>query len=549
MNILDKNKPQLDKLKETLKSVKKEQLDDFFQVVTKVLEEEPELLTKNTELVIKELTDNMKISIPENPLLEFFTEHLKKLTTDEERSINIQISILFSLFTFELCQTPEFCSYIFQNSNYFKRISKTLSELREDLEYTNYTFKTIKLLSKYDRGVYQIKVYLLDNIVEILTKTEDVDICKNAGLTLKELFIHYDIRKYIKEHHNIGSILYALESHHIEEASFLSEFFMDLVTKDSNDESFSPVKNSSILLIFQFLDLESISNFRKTSKRYFDISKDDSIWLRFHPYLLDHYFKVEKFMPPKESKYFQLLEEKKNYFDVCSELMNHLNKYIQEKKETKIDIYLHGYYKSSYVGYDQIVKPEVELLDHFIHFETHQPTKLKCALVGNETVGKSKLKEALLKDRGDLNNNIIASFLKDDIYFHIDEYNEAKYKSRKTIKKMKLKGQSPITEKEGKVLAEVTGSVAYVEVSVIEEIGIKKCLEVAIRSHFVCSSSKNRKSNYGRKSKDLSSLFKKAKSARASTDLGSKDEVPEMKKSEKRKSKVLTFIEDKLRFK
>ena len=115
----------------------------------------------------------------------------------------------------------------------------------------------------------------MDKIIEILTNTEDVDICKNAVLTLKELFIHYDVRKYIQETNNIGSILYALESHHIEGATELSEFFMDLITKDTNDEYFSPVKDESILLIFEFLDLLSLSNFRKTSKRYYEISKSN----------------------------------------------------------------------------------------------------------------------------------------------------------------------------------------------------------------------------------------------------------------------------------
>jgi hypothetical protein len=71
-------------------------------------------------------------------------------------------------------------------------------------------------------------------LVEILTTTEDVDICKNGILTLKELFIDYDIRKYIRDTQSIGSIMYALESHRIKDADKISEFFIDLITKDGS---------------------------------------------------------------------------------------------------------------------------------------------------------------------------------------------------------------------------------------------------------------------------------------------------------------------------
>ena len=349
--------------------------------------------------------------------------------------------------------------------------------------------------------------------------------------------------------------------------------------------------------------------------------------MKFHSYLFENYFKEQKYIPPKESKYSTLLEEKKNYFEICYHLMCHLETSINEKKDNKIQNYLHTLYKSNFIGYKNIVKNEDELLDHFIHLESRQPTKLKCAIIGNETVGKSKLQEMLLKDRGgknkkkifshfqDLNNNIVASFLKDDVYFHIDEYNIAKYKSRiamnepqwdpeidvvlicfavddydgynalinkwvpeirkicnrsvyvtvatkvalrndkETIKKMKLKIQSPITLNEGKLLAEVTGSVAYVETSAEENIGIKECLELAIRSYFICSPSKNRKSSYGRKSRDsIQALFKKRTSRGSSNDSSTseKETIPDIKKTEKtekRKSKILSFLGEKLNLK
>jgi GTPase SAR1 family protein len=123
-------------------------------------------------------------------------------------------------------------------------------------------------------------------------------------------------------------------------------------------------------------------------------------------------------------------------------------------------------------------------------------------------------------------------------------------KDHEKIREMKLKGIAPISSKEGEVMADVLGCVAYHETSAIDGIGVKECLDLAIRSYFVCYLSVKKKMKFRRSIDGLANVFKR-KSNKETKEVKPVQSEPEQEinKTEKRKSKILTFLGDKLNFK
>jgi hypothetical protein len=110
--------------------------------------------------------------------------------------------------------------------------------------------------------------------------------------------------------------------------------------------------------------------------------------------LKEKYFKNGS--APSEGK------KEKSTFYSCKELMDHIHLRIETKKNENLENLKKTSFKSVYVGFDNIVKKEEELFDRFVHFETKPPLKLKCGIVGDDSVGKSLLKKEMLKERGGL---------------------------------------------------------------------------------------------------------------------------------------------------
>jgi GTPase SAR1 family protein len=124
-------------------------------------------------------------------------------------------------------------------------------------------------------------------------------------------------------------------------------------------------------------------------------------------------------------------------------------------------------------------------------------------------------------------------------------------KDNQKIREMKLKGSSPISSKEGEVLADVLGCVAYHETSALDGTGVKECLDLAIRSYFVCYLSVKKKMKFRRSIDGLANVFKRKSNKEIKPEVKTpvqSEPEPELNKTERRKSKILTFLNEKLKF-